>query len=142
MTKAPAPLTPTLVTKGAAAPSAPEAAIAPAPPPAAVLTPTERAMTWERMSGERLPEAERERILAGGDFHPPSGDAEPPVKFALRTVEGRRQVGLRVTAEMDRDLRVMSMETGRTMNDILIDFITKGLEARRVARREAARGQG
>ena len=35
------------------------------------LTPMEQAMTWERMSGERLSDAERERIMEGGDFHPP-----------------------------------------------------------------------
>lgn len=32
------------------------------------LTPIEKAMTWERMSGERLSDAERQRILDGGDF--------------------------------------------------------------------------
>lgn len=32
------------------------------------LTPMERAMTWERMSGERLSDAERKRIMAGGEF--------------------------------------------------------------------------
>jgi hypothetical protein len=34
------------------------------------LTPIERAMMWERMSGERLSDVERQRIMDGGDFVP------------------------------------------------------------------------
>lgn len=35
------------------------------------LTSIEQAMTWERMSGECLSDAERKRIMAGGEFIPP-----------------------------------------------------------------------
>jgi hypothetical protein len=40
------------------------------------LTPIEQAMTWERMSGERLSDAEREWIFQGGEFHPPESNDE------------------------------------------------------------------
>lgn len=39
------------------------------------LAPMEQAMLWERMSGERLSDAEWQRLLDGGEFNPPS-DAE------------------------------------------------------------------
>lgn len=35
------------------------------------LTEVEKAMQWERMSGDRLSDAERARVEAGGAFHPP-----------------------------------------------------------------------
>ena len=50
--------------------------------PTLKLTPMEQAMTWERMSGERLSDAERERIMQGGEFHPPS--ANEPVDTQTR----------------------------------------------------------
>jgi hypothetical protein len=40
------------------------------------LTPIEYAMIWEKMSGERLSDAERQRIMDGGDFVPPATDAQ------------------------------------------------------------------
>lgn len=44
----------------------------------AKLTTIEQAMTWERMSGERLSDTERARIMQGGDFHPPTGTTLDP----------------------------------------------------------------
>ncbi len=41
------------------------------------LTPVEQATQWERMSGERLSDAERQRILEGGEFVPPHMRSEP-----------------------------------------------------------------
>ena len=46
--------------------------------PTIKLTPMEQAMTWERMSGERLSDTERQRIMQGGDFHPPTGTTLDP----------------------------------------------------------------
>jgi hypothetical protein len=35
------------------------------------LTPAEQGMRWERMSGERLSDDHRRRLLDGDEFHPP-----------------------------------------------------------------------
>lgn len=43
------------------------------------LTPIEQAMMWERMSGERLSDAERQRILDGGEFQPPNDDLDKTI---------------------------------------------------------------
>jgi hypothetical protein len=41
------------------------------------LTPIEYAMLWERMSGERLSDVERQRIMDGGNFVPPTTQRMP-----------------------------------------------------------------
>lgn len=45
------------------------------------LTPMEQAMNWERMSGERLSDTERTRIMNGGEFTSP-GDSQTRDHFA------------------------------------------------------------
>lgn len=39
--------------------------------PGTTLTEAEKAMQWERMSGERLPDADRQRVMDGEKFVPP-----------------------------------------------------------------------
>jgi hypothetical protein len=67
------------------------------------LTEIEKAMLWERMSGERLSDAERQRILDGGEFHAPGGitnATDPVVEYhegtgfgeLLSPEEGRRRL--------------------------------------------------
>lgn len=35
------------------------------------MTPVEKGMMWERMSGEHLSDAQRQHLVAGGEFYPP-----------------------------------------------------------------------
>ena len=51
------------------------------------LTPIEQAMLWERMSGERLSDAERQRILDGGEFVRPQIDQPDTDLQLLNAVE-------------------------------------------------------
>lgn len=64
------------------------------------LTPMEKAWTWERMSGERLSDAHRKRILDGGDFVPPNQEeSEGEIDESDDTIYGT--VDERIHIEID-----------------------------------------
>jgi hypothetical protein len=80
------------------------------------LTPVEQAMLWERMSGERLSAAERQHLLNGGAFIPPTAqsidDDHDPMKMFV-TVDQHPSV-----EADDADLTSWSIDTAFTPADI------------------------
>lgn len=54
------------------------------PSEATKLTSMEQAMMWERMSGERLSDAERNHVMDGGEFIPPH--LRKPKATVMRTI--------------------------------------------------------
>jgi hypothetical protein len=74
-----------------------------------VLTPVEQAMTWERMSGQRLPECERRRLLEGGEFAPPTSSMALAVN-GVELARERLQLADEASSAARRERRLAAVE--------------------------------
>ena len=67
------------------------------------LTPIEQAMMWERMSGERLSDDERQRIMDGGEFSPPASQTTNLATVEMPVLQPGERIEIHATKEGHQD---------------------------------------